>query len=243
MNDTRSHLLDRQIWNALTTRHARFAIGDNLAKRYPAEVSPLMGIEDFSAAAFDSLAGIVPVGDIGVLFVDAVPELPAGWNLVREVPLAQMIFDGVVDLTDDARIVRLGVADVDEMLALTELTKPGPFGRRTHELGTYLGIRQGGRLVAMAGERLRLPGFTEVSAVCTHPDFVGRGYARVLIAAVMRGIVARGQRPFLHVARENSRALQLYERMGFAVRGLFMVVVVARETQGPSTSLEKTELE
>jgi ribosomal protein S18 acetylase RimI-like enzyme len=216
-----------------------------LARRYPAEISPLMGMADFSAAAFESLARLVPMGDFGVLFVEAAPSLPAGWMLVREVPLAQMIWGGERKVpalavgsaaspagkTERAEnaIEQLGAEDVDQMLALTELTKPGPFGRRTHELGTYLGFRADGRLVAMAGERLRLPGFTEVSAVCTHPEFVGRGYARALVAAVVQGILGRGECPFLHVARENARAQQLYEGRGFVVRKLFTVVVLGRE--------------
>jgi len=115
-------------------------------------------------------------------------------------------------------IVRLGAADSPEMMELTSLTKPGPFGRRTHELGTYLGIRVEGKLVAMAGERLKVPGYTEVSAVCTHPEHAGKGYARMLMLEVMRGIRERGETPFLHVRRDNARAIALYERIGFRTR-------------------------
>ena len=104
------------------------------------------------------------------------------------------------------------------MVALATLTKPGPFGRRTHELGTYLGIRCDGKLVAMAGERLKVPGYTEVSAVCTHPDHLGKGYARALMTEIMRGIRDVGDIPMLHVRADNARAIELYERLGFRTR-------------------------
>jgi predicted GNAT family acetyltransferase len=103
-------------------------------------------------------------------------------------------------------------------VALATLTKPGPFGSRTHELGTYVGIRSKGKLVAMSGERLKVPGYTEVSAVCTHPDHAGKGYARILMTEIMRGIRERGEIPMLHVRRDNTRAVALYERLGFKTR-------------------------
>jgi predicted GNAT family acetyltransferase len=112
------------------------------------------------------------------------------------------------------------------MIELTTLTKPGPFGPRTHELGTYLGIRREGKLVAMAGERLKVPGYTEVSAVCTHPEYLGNGYAQALMSAVMRGIRERGETPFLHVRGDNDRAIKVYEKLGFRTRkqGHFAVI-------------------
>ncbi|MGA9709930.1 MAG: GNAT family N-acetyltransferase [Candidatus Sulfotelmatobacter sp.] len=115
------------------------------------------------------------------------------------------------------------------MMALTALTKPGPFGKRTHELGTYLGIRCDGNLVAMAGERLKIPGYTEVSAVCTHPEHTGHGYARILIAKVMRRICSRGETPLLHVRGDNARAIALYERLGFRQRVLLHFAVLRKE--------------
>jgi predicted GNAT family acetyltransferase len=117
-------------------------------------------------------------------------------------------------------LVELGTQDSPEMIELTALTKPGPFGPRTHELGTYLGIRLQGKLVAMAGERLKVPGHTEVSAVCTHPEHTGKGYAAVLMAEVMRRIRKRGETPFLHVRADNERAIKIYKRLGFRERKL-----------------------
>ena len=128
-----------------------------------------------------------------------------------------------------ARSSSFSVANADEMLALTELTKPGPFGKRTPELGTYLGIRDSGRLVAMAGERLRVPGFTEISAVCTHPEYQGHGFARMLISSVIRRTTARGDTPFLHVAQVNTRAIQVYEQLGFKTQLLQTAVGIRRD--------------
>ncbi len=114
------------------------------------------------------------------------------------------------------------------MVELTALTKPGPFGPRTHELGHYVGIRDGGKLVAMAGERLKVPGYTEVSAVCTHPDHLGKGYAAALISEVMRAIRERGETPFLHVRAHNRRAIAVYERLGFRIRWQGHVAVLRK---------------
>jgi predicted GNAT family acetyltransferase len=125
-------------------------------------------------------------------------------------------------------LIELGSDDIPEMLALTELTKPGPFGTRTRELGTYLGIRQSGNLVAMTGERLAVPGYTEVSAVCTHPDHNGHGYAAALMKAVIKGIRDRGEIPFLHSRADNDRAVRLYERLGFKTRVELHLAVVRK---------------
>jgi ribosomal protein S18 acetylase RimI-like enzyme len=222
-------VLDQCIWNALSTRHACFAEGDELAKRYPPEVTALTAVRDFSPESFASLGRLMAPKEIGIFFWDALPALPAEFCVFRDVPLAQMVWSGTVEPVENGGVERIGIADVDEMVALTELTKPGPFGRRTHELGTYLGIRDAGRLVAMAGERQRLPGFTEVSAVCTHPDFQGRGFARLLILAVVRGIVERGETPFLHVAQANTRAIRVYEELGFKTRVLQTAFALRRE--------------
>jgi ribosomal protein S18 acetylase RimI-like enzyme len=130
----------------------------------------------------------------------------------------------------DPEIVELGAPDSAEMIELTALTKPGPFDKRTHELGTYLGIRREGKLVAMAGERLKIPGYAEVSAVCTHPEHTGRGYARVLMTEVMQRILGRGESPFLHVREDNVHAIELYHRLGFIRRALLYTVVLRKDS-------------
>jgi predicted GNAT family acetyltransferase len=146
--------------------------------------------------------------------------------------MPEMVYegDGVPSSSaSDPEIVELSAADVPEMMALTALTKPGPFHKRTHELGTYLGIRREKKLVAMAGERLKVPGYTEVSAVCTHPEHTGHGYARILMIEVMRRILERGETPLLHVREDNVRAIQLYERLGFRLRVLLHFAVLRKD--------------
>jgi predicted GNAT family acetyltransferase len=179
-----------------------------------------------SPEAYRSLAeALQPEGGAGLLF-DAAPDIPADWTVSRSMAISQMIADSVHAAGHEHRFVELGEANVAEMLALCELAKPGPFGPRTYELGTYLGIRVGGDLVAMAGERLRLTGFTELSAVCTHPDHRGRGYAQVLVAELARRILEREEMPFLHVRTDNADAIHVYEKLGFRLRRLIHLAIV-----------------
>jgi predicted GNAT family acetyltransferase len=138
--------------------------------------------------------------------------------------------------------IRLTQADAPEMLALTELTKPGPFGARTHEMGEYFGIRRAATLVAMAGERLRLPGYTEISAVCTHPGHLGRGYASALMEMLVERICSRGELPFLHVRSENVRAIQVYEHLGFRKRASLHYVYCARSEPKSSRKERETHI-
>ena len=146
-------------------------------------------------------------------------------------PLLEMVCENgnISDAVGPAMpIAMLGKSDAAEMVELATLTKPGPFGTRTHELGVYLGIRNQGKLVAMAGERLKVPGYTEVSAVCTHPEHTGKGYARILILEIMRGIRQRGEVPFLHVREDNTRAVRLYEALGYQTRKIVHYAVLRK---------------
>jgi len=142
-----------------------------------------------------------------------------------------MVHNGAGEPTaeDPEEFVPLGEADVPEMLALTQLTKPGPSGRRTREMGDYRGVREKGQLIAMAGERLRILGYTEISAVCTHPNHLGRGLATSLITLLMEKIRSRGERAFLHVRPQNKRAVQLYERLGFQTRVLLQYAILSKD--------------
>ncbi len=155
-------------------------------------------------------------------------ELPDGWRAVQAFQLAQMVEERVAGV-DCEEAVSLGTADVPEMLALVAETEPGPFLPRTIELGDYLGIRRDGALVAMAGERFRLPGWTEISAVCTKPDHRGQGLASRLMGALIAGIQRRSERPFLHVMSSNTGAIRLYEALGFRLRQHATLTVVTRE--------------
>ena len=209
--------LDNVAWASLTGPHARFAEVNGRAARYDPEVSPFTALADQSdPAAWRDLAALVGPGTDVFLSGPRLRPAP-GWEQVGGLPGVQLTGAAVAGAADPEAVV-LGAADVPEVLDLVERAKPGPFRKRTIELGTYLGIRREGRLIAMAGERLRVPGWTEISAVCTDPDFRGEGLAARLTRAVTAGIRDRGEQPFLHAAAENVNAVRLYERLGFTLR-------------------------
>ena len=216
------HPLDNVIWQALTTRQARFAESGDYARRFVHEVSPLSAFEEPSSQGYSSLSHLVTVGATTAVFLDEPYQARSGWDWVAGAPLLQMVCENGNGLPAQTHagleIVELTPQDSAEMLELTSLTKPGPFGTRTHELGHYVGIRDDGKLVAMAGERLKVNGHTEVSAVCTHPAHSGKGYARILMSEIMRRIRNRGEKPFLHVRCDNTRAIEIYKKLGFSTR-------------------------
>jgi ribosomal protein S18 acetylase RimI-like enzyme len=229
------HPLDNPVWQSLTTRHAALAESFDQARRFIPEVSTIAAFLEPSARGYDALAKLVPVGEMVNLALDGPYEQErTEWSFVRGTDMPQMIYerDGS-ELPSgpppDLQILELGPDDTAEMMALVELTKPGPFAKRTRELGTYLGIRRDGKLIAMAGERLKIPGFTEVSAICTHPEHAGHGYARSLTTEIMRQILQRGETPFLHVRKANVRAIELYERLGFRIRVMRYHAVLKRQ--------------
>jgi predicted GNAT family acetyltransferase len=220
-------LLDNPVWHALSTEQSALAQGDGLAKRFPIDVAPFGGLIDQSLSAYNALEEILP-GAVTALALDTEPVLPAHWEMVHRGKMYQMVDESPlrgVNQAEDNQI-ELTKGDVPEMLALTKLTEPGPFLPRTIELGAYLGIHDAGSLVAMAGERLRLPGFTEVSAVCTHPQYQGRGYGKTLLSALISRIKRRGETPFLHVKTENVTAVRLYEKLGFKRRAELHLAVI-----------------
>jgi ribosomal protein S18 acetylase RimI-like enzyme len=212
------HPLDNVVWHALTTRHAAHAEGRGAARRYRPDVSVFWAVRDLDPASWAALAALAAPGDQVRLFRAELSAPPPGWAVDLTGVGHQLVLDGdVADVAVPDGTRPLGHADVAAMLALVALTAPGPFAARTVELGGYLGVFEGGRLLAMAGRRMAVPGFTEVSAVCTHPDARRRGYAAALTAQVARGIVADGDTPFLHVV-EGNPARRVYEQLGFAVR-------------------------
>jgi ribosomal protein S18 acetylase RimI-like enzyme len=208
-----AHPLDSPLWAALTGPQAHLAVRHGRAARFPSDVSPFAAVAD---GGWDDLA--VLAGDGGTVVVPGAPEEPPpGWDLVGAIPGVQM--DGSrLEVATDPEAVRLGPADVPEMLDLVARTEPGPFLPRTITLGTYLGIRRGGALVAMAGERMRPPGWSEISAVCTDPAHRGQGLAGRLVRAVGAVIRERGDVPFLHAAAANAAGIRLYEELGFTLR-------------------------
>jgi predicted GNAT family acetyltransferase len=214
---------------SLSTSHAALSIGNSLARRYARQVNLFASAHDDTVQALAALADLVSPGE--QVFVLQVPEIvvPPALVAVKEAKGVQMLATrGTPAAEGQGVIVQLTDADVPEMLALARLTEPGPFLTRTHTMGAFIGIRIGGRLAAMAGERFRFPGYTEVSGVCTHPDFRGRGLARRLSAAVAAGIEARAERPFLHAWKTNRPAITLYESLGFEIRNEVNVAVLER---------------
>jgi predicted GNAT family acetyltransferase len=224
------HPLDNVIWHSLTTRHAQFAESFDQARRFMPEITSLSAFLEPTDRGYESLAGLINTQGTIALFLATPHEPRPGWNLVAATKMPQMVYEASAPPTSSSNpeVIDLGAADVPEMLELTALTKPGPFNRRTHELGTYLGIRRDGKLVAMAGERLKVPGYTEVSAVCTHPDHTGHGYARILVTEAILRISYRGETPFLHVREDNVRAIELYKRLGFKQRVLSHLAVLRK---------------
>ncbi|MDO8396752.1 MAG: GNAT family N-acetyltransferase [Bradyrhizobium sp.] len=222
------HPLDRPIWSALTSRQRALAEGGALALRYPAAVAPFADMVDMSPESFAALGAIMSGSEIAVLFTPDAVTAPAEFKIVLAETGEQMIGTPAESAITGVETVRLGANDVREMMALTELTKPGPFGARTHELGTFLGIRIDGDLVAMAGERMKPANYTEMTAVCVHPSHRGRGYAQLLLGAISRQIVARGEIPFLHVFSSNASAIALYRRQGMEIRRSLHVTVLQK---------------
>src|SRR4051794_15274214 len=200
-----------------------------LARRYPEDVSPLTGLREPTPASLADLRALVRPGEGVALFNPEPLNVPADWEVVRAHPLEQMICTEVVGAPVEPQF-RLQRSDVPDLLALTAATEPGPFLPRTIEMGRYFGTRSGEdrRLIAMAGERLRLDRFTEISAVCTHPQFRGRGHARALLVYLAARILAEGRTPFLHVLPENVGARSLYERVGFTMRRTIQLTVITR---------------
>lgn len=228
MPDSNVSLLDRPIWSALTTRQRALAEGGALARRYPTAVAPFADLAEDTPECFAALASLMSETDQAAMFTRAPVTPPANFEIVLAKTGEQMIGMPHEVSARQTDIVKLGAADVPAMTELVELTKPGPFGPRTHELGTFLGIRVDGKLVAMAGERMKPGNYTEITGVCAHPDYRGHGYAQMLLAAVARQIAARGEIPFLHVFSDNDGAIALYRRQGMEIRRRLHVTVLRR---------------
>jgi predicted GNAT family acetyltransferase len=229
MEATTDTTLDRPVWASLSTLHGGLSEGDALARRYARDINAFASALDDSAGSLAALSALVLPGDR--VFVLQVPDIvvPPALVTAKVARGVQMVATRPLQPEPSGEpIVALGDADAAEMLALARLTEPGPFMARTHAMGRFVGVRIGGRLAAMAGERMRFPGHTEVSGVCTHPDFRGRGLARRLSAAVAAGIQARGDLPFLHAWQTNLAAIALYEALGFQLRAEVQVAVLER---------------
>ncbi len=228
-----THPLDNPVLASLTGAHAGIALTKGRAARYPADISPFGALPDDPAAAdWSDVAGLLAPGEV-IALPGLLTDPPAGWETLWFGEGVQLVAD-TLKVKPDGEAVPLGPADVPAMLSLTERTKPGPFLARTVEFGGYLGIWRDGRLIAMAGERLRPPGYTEISAVCTDPDYRGLGLASRLTRAVAAAIAARGDTPFLHAVRSNTSAIRLYIELGFAHRRDITFPLLRRAAGSPA---------
>jgi predicted GNAT family acetyltransferase len=230
MSGASTHPLDDPIWSALTTRQQALAEGGALARRYPSAIGPFAAMADMSPQSFATLAALMSPSDVAALFTPDPVSPPDDFKILLAETAEQMVGTPKESSISGVDIVTLGAADVPAMLELTKLTNPGPFAARTHELGTFLGIRVDGQLVAMIGERMKPANYTEMTAVCVHPSHRGRGYAQVLLGAISRQILARSEIPFLHVFSNNSSAIALYRRQGMHIRRRLHVTVLQRLT-------------
>jgi GNAT superfamily N-acetyltransferase len=210
-------MLDNPVWSSLTTMHAALALGAGSVRRYPPSVAPFLAVEAEGTPLSAADPSLLSAGDTALL-VGPRPAVPAGWQVEDLGAILQMVCDAVPHVPEGPAIDELGPAQRSEILALTALVYPHYFRPRTPEMGRYFGIHVDGRLAAMAGERMGFPGHREISAICTHPDFVGRGFARRLLAHLGANIARGGATPFLHVAPTNARAISLYEQNGYRVR-------------------------
>jgi ribosomal protein S18 acetylase RimI-like enzyme len=223
-----AHPLDRPVWSALTGGWSPLAEASGAALRLPRDYGPFAATPGLDAGSLAGLAGFEP-GEDGLWLVEAgAVEAPPGLAAVHHARCVQMTTDDVAPADPEFDVLPLGETDAGEMLALARLTRPGPFASRTHRLGGFIGVRREGRLAAMAGERMKLDGFTEVSGVCTHPDHRGRGYASALMRLAARRILERGETPFLHVYEANAAAIALYETLGFRIRRKVVLTVLNR---------------
>jgi predicted GNAT family acetyltransferase len=223
-----AHPLDRPVWSCLTTRQAALALGDARAVRLKAEYGIFVAAADQTPENLVALADLVPAGTAVALVEPGAIPLPPGLETLSTATCNQMVVDRLTPGEPNFEIVTLCDDDAPQMLALATLTKPGPFAARTHQLGDFIGVKHDGKLVAMAGERMKPTGFTEVSGVCTLPDWRGRGYGGALMRMVAARILARGETPFLHVYADNQGAIALYEALGFRFRRALTMTVLRR---------------
>jgi len=238
MNGSNQADLDRPIWTALTTKQAHLGQGDGLARRYHPDVAPFAALASETPAAYQALHQLLGAHE-QVALLSAEPIGPVdGLQTTYLGVIHQMIAPHrEAGSTDDRDVIRLGHADANDMLDLVQKTKPGPFGKRTCEMGNYIGIRDRGRLIAMAGERMRLDGYVEISAVCVDEDHRGKGLAGRLMKLLRREIEQRGETPFLHVFSDNVSAIQLYDRLGFQLRRTFHLNRIGHADPGSAAVL------
>lgn len=214
------HVLDNAIWEALTTHQQYLNAGNDVLKYFSKEISPLFALQHWDTKDQDALDQYIPLDRSFFVLIAREVEIPDSMNIQLSLPLYQMVHTkkSTTEYHHQPLIRKLEHADIPQMLDLTARTKPGPFNDHTIEFGNYFGIFDGDQLVSMAGQRLQTNDFTEVSAICTDPDHLGKGYAAALTQKVCTCIYNNQKTPFLHVRQDNVGAIKLYQKLGFEIR-------------------------
>lgn len=224
------HVLDNPVWNALISANKHLGGGSERVKFFYPQVSPFAACEENGKASLQELYGLYTADSPVFLWAGDLLSVPEKWEVMHCIRGLQMIYDHpAVKEYDAGGIVPLTEKDIPEMIALTRLTKPGPFGSRTIEFGNYEGIFEAGKLAAMTGQRFHCFDHVEISAVCTHPDHLGKGYAKRLLLSQLTQIIAGGSKPFLHVREDNERAIHVYQSLGFLVRRPVYFYVICKK--------------
>jgi ribosomal protein S18 acetylase RimI-like enzyme len=213
------HVLDNPAWNALISGNSNLSFGNEEVKYFDREVTPFAAFKESSAENFQTLYELIPEGQILLFIAPVEMEIPSPWKVLNCIKGIQMICDIKVEHNEPSlKLIPLTEEHIPQMLALTKLTNPGPFASRTIDFGHYHGIFDGDKLAAMAGQRMHVFNYAEISAVCTHPDYLGRGHAKQLLIHQINRIKAASEIPFLHVRYDNNRAIKVYESLGFSTR-------------------------
>ena len=212
------HILDNPIYNALKTGNKHLAVDKGQVNCFRRDIAPFAGLPNYSDDDLKALNALGASINPFVIFSAQQIQMPANWKIVRQFEMLQMLYEGEVPGALAVPITKLDKGNVPEMVALTQLTKPGPFLQRTIEFGNYIGIFEDGKLVSMAGQRMQPCPYVELSAVCTHPGYLGRGYAGMLLKEQVRLVSNAGNLPFLHVLTDNHAAINVYKRIGFKTR-------------------------
>ncbi|OYU56557.1 MAG: GNAT family N-acetyltransferase [Chitinophagaceae bacterium BSSC1] len=226
-----AHPLDNPVWSALSGRQQRFNSGDHQLKYFPTDVASFVGLKNWDASDLLALEERLPAGRTFSIPLSKPVIIPDCFEVLFEIPLYQMVCSSLNRQTlPNMPLQKLGKKHLQQMLDLTALTKPGPFYEHTRDFGNYFGIFEGKRLLAMTGERMKSRGFTEVSAICTQPDQMGKGYASILLQHACERIFAKGEQPFLHVRQDNPSALHVYRKFGFEVRTEIYYAIFKRKS-------------
>jgi|SRR6185437_5552467 len=224
-----NHVLDNPAWNAMLSGNSHLALGSEQVKFFPEDIGPFAGLKKYDEQSFFKLYNLIPPGRIIAIPNSNLLFIPEYWKVKDRFDVPQLTFNfNKLPSISFLEIVPLTQKDVMQMIALTKLTEPGPFLKRTIEFGNYTGIFHSGELVAMAGQRMHANEYIEISAVCTHPDHLGKGYGSSLINNQVQKIVKEGNIPFLHVKADNVHAINLYKRLGFTVRKNINIYVLEK---------------